>query len=151
MTRPLPASILPPLAFLIRLLGSRKDAEALGAARAIGRQLAGVGLGFDDLAAHVERAGARQAETPQPSPAARPRPRRAESYTPPVYVALPCEEREALLSALAGALADPRLEGWPRRDLAALVDRLERGDLPPTRKMLDRAERAVAGLREGAS
>ncbi len=152
MSRPLPASLLPVVGYLIRLLASRKDAEVIGAARAIGRQLTAAGLGFDDLAAHVERATAKPADAPRrPCPPPRPRSRRAQAWTPPRYVILDDGERDALLATLAEALADPRARYFDRLDMVTLVHRLERLRLPPTEKMLKRAERVVAALREGAA
>ena len=50
----LPTSIQPRLGSLLRLLGSPVDGEALGAARAIGRTLQGVGCDLHDLADTVE-------------------------------------------------------------------------------------------------
>jgi len=50
----LPAPILPRVASLLRLLGSDYDGEVVGAARAIGRTLSGVGASLYDLADVVE-------------------------------------------------------------------------------------------------
>jgi len=150
LTRPLRPSLLPPLAFLVRLLASRKDAEVIGAARAIGRQLTAAGLGFDDLADHVERTAAKPYETPRQLSPAKPGSNRAKAWTPPIHVNLDDEARAALLATLVEALADVRLKGWARRDIAALVERLERRDPAPTRRMLDRAQEFVAILREDA-
>ncbi len=147
MSRPLPHSIRPALGYLVGRLASPRDAEALGAARAIGRQLAAVGCGFSDLADVVEGAPAPAPESARrTAPPSRPRSRRAEEWRPPVYVQLDAERRSALLGQLADALADPRLKGWQRVDLAQLVDRLEWSDRPPTLRMVQRARGTLAEL-----
>lgn len=57
------------VAKLVAMLGSDQDGEALAAARALGRVLAGAGLGFIDLAEAVKQAPlqktARKPETPE--------------------------------------------------------------------------------------
>ncbi len=54
MMAALPAAVLPRLGQLVRLLGSDYDGEVVGAARAIGRTLSGVGASLHDLADVVE-------------------------------------------------------------------------------------------------
>ena len=151
MSRPLPGSIRPVLGYLVGLLGSDRDAEALGAARAIERKLVAAGLDFHDLAAVVAgTAPAVRDITPSPAAPARPRSRRAEMWKPPVHVHLDQEQRSTLLLTLAKAIDDDRLGRWQRHELRALVDRVERGEKPPTRRMLERAEEIVAAM-EGAT
>ena len=55
MMPPIPIHIAPKVASLVRLLASDQDGEALGAARALGRTLAGAGASFHDLAEAVEQ------------------------------------------------------------------------------------------------
>ena len=150
MSRPLPASIRPVLAFLIPLLASDRDGEALGAARAIERKLVAAGLDFHDLAAVV--AGTSPAVldiTPDTAASPRPKSKRAETWRPPVSVELDDERRGSLLAALSDAVADARLRHFDRLDCLTLIARLERGT-PPTEKMLERAERIFDGLRGAA-
>lgn len=149
--RPLPVSLRPQLAFLIRLLASPHEGERLGAVAALGRKLRAVGLDFNDLGDYVERTGATPSRLVDPSPPpspppARPRSRRAQTWKPPVHVALSHEDRAALLKTIVEAIADPQLKGWGRWELLQLFDRLERGELPPTRRMIERAEGIIAGL-----
>lgn len=150
MSRAIPESLRPQIGFLVRLLGARSDTAALGAARALGRKLCGAGCDFDDLAAHIERVTAKSDETPRQPPPPKSRSNRAKAWTPPVHVNLDDEARAALLATLAGALADPRLKGWGRWEIGKLVERVERRDPAPTRRMLDRVERIVADLRRVA-
>jgi hypothetical protein len=58
-------NIAPTVAKLLRLLGSDRDHETLGAARALGRVLGSAGLDLHDLARAFERAAYREA--PQPA------------------------------------------------------------------------------------
>ena len=147
MSRPVPYSIRPTLGYLVGRLASPKDAEALGAVRAIGRQLAAAGCSFGDLAVLVEGTpppALRQVVSNCPSP--RPRSSRAEAWRPPVYVQLDPDQRASLVASLADALADPRLKGWKRVELDVLVERLERSDKPPTLRMVQRARGTLAEM-----
>ena len=150
MSRPLPASIRPVLAFLIPLLASDKDPEALGAARAIERKLVAAGLDFHDLAAVVAgTAPAVRDITPDTAAPPRPKSRRAENWRPPVLVDIDDERRASLLAALSDAVADGRLRHFDRLDCTTLIARLARG-MPPTEKMLERADRILDSLRGAA-
>ncbi len=147
MSRALPQSVRPVLGFLIPLLGSDRDGEALGAARAIGRKLAAVGLDLHDLAAVIAGAAPAAVDVADPPPA-QPRPRRRKA--PTVYVDLAPDRRAALREALADAMSDPRVRGWARYDVAALVERLDDPERRPTRNAIERAEAILAELRRTA-
>ncbi len=69
------AKVAPRLGQLIRMLSSNSDGEALNAARALGRTLAGVTLDFNDLAAAVEGRAGPFVYSPPPRPTYRPDPR----------------------------------------------------------------------------
>jgi hypothetical protein len=62
------APVLPQIRKLIRLLGSDRDGEVLGAARAIVRVLHGVGLDLHDLAATLEAPRTRPPRFRSPPP-----------------------------------------------------------------------------------
>ncbi len=144
MNRPLPRSIRPTLGFLIPLLGSDRDGEALGAARAIGRKLAAVGLDLHDLAAVIAGAAPAAVDVvdPRPSPA-----RTRRTRAPTVYVDLEPDRRAALREALADAMFDSRLRGWARCNVAALVERLDDPERRPTLNAIERGEAILATLK----
>ncbi len=144
MTRDLPRSIRPVLGYLVGLLGSDKDGEALGAARAIDRKLRASGCDFHDLGALVAGTTPAVVETVRP-PAAPWRRTRA----PTVYVDLGDGPRAALLSTLEMALAGAELRGWDRCTLAALWDRLNDSTRRPTQNAIERVESILAGLQGG--
>ena len=73
-------TVAPRLAQLVRMLASPIDGEALSAARALGRALAGAKLDFHDLASLIEDAAVPFAYAPRPS--SRPAPSPTEWPSP---------------------------------------------------------------------
>ena len=107
------ADIAPKIASLVRLVGSPIDGEALGAARAIGRTLAGAGRDLHWLAGRVE-AGLEPTIVYRDALGRKTKP---PTDLPPLYEELPRSQRLDWLEIGIGA---PSLSEWQREFCASL-------------------------------
>ena len=114
----LPAPILPRVASLLRLLGSDQDGEALGAARALQRTLAGAGSDLHTLADVVER-GTETVFVERSAPALR-RARKARAAGPGSVELKPAQRRQ-VIEALTNASRRGALSRWEEEFVASIV------------------------------
>lgn len=140
----LPTSVLPRLGSLLRLLGSDVDGEALGAARALRRTLAGIGLDLHALADAVERPAAPLDELEAVRRRTR-KPRRSG----PGGVDLEPDRRRRVVDALSRASARGVLSSWEEDFVASVVVTL-RGSRPRlSAKQFEIVERLMSKFGEG--
>lgn len=142
----LPAPILPRVASLLRLLGSDQDGEALGAARALQRTLAGAGSDLHTLADVVER-GPETVFVERSAPA----PRRARKARAPSSdsVELKPAQRRQVIEALSKASRRGALSSWEEEFVTSIVTVL-RGARPRlSARQVEIVERLLTKFGEG--
>ena len=145
----LPASIQPRLGSLLRLLGSPVDGEALGAARAIGRTLQGVGCDLHDLADTVEHPPAPMVIY-RTEPAHQRRPRdRAYSPKPNSSIEWPSSRKQQARATLERGLRRGCLTDWEETFARSVLVRLYEPGMTLSIKQVDVLERLLAKI--GAS
>ena len=125
----IPSTLLPRVGALVRLLGSPIDGEALGAARALGRTLQGVGADLHALADRIEHPPApvvilRDAPS---SPRAR-RTRKAGSSTSR-GIDVGSVRRREIIDGLSRASARGALSSW-EEDFCTSIIRTLQGSRP---------------------
>ena len=112
----IPLSVLPKVASLVRMLASPVDGEVLGAARALGRTLAGTECDLHDLAdliAHVA------------TPVSKPR-RRATPRPPQARPTWPASRRRDIGAKLRAGLHSGAFTSWEAKFAADIADHIER-------------------------
>ncbi len=125
----IPSTVLPRVGALVRMLGSPIDGEALGAARALGRTLQGVGADLHALADRIENPPAPVVilqDTPA-SPRAR-RPRKAGSSASG-GIDIGSTRRHEIIDGLSRTSARGALSSW-EEDFCSSVIRTLQGSRP---------------------
>ena len=143
-----PPSILPRVSALVRLLGSPIDAEAISAARALGRTLTGAGYDFHDLADRIEHGP----PTVTSAPEARPAPQATRTAaTPANTVTWKAAQRRAVAERLRKGLHSRAFTSWEAKFAADVAEMIADGRRSFSPKQKATAEELAAKVaRQGS-
>ncbi len=144
----LPSSILPRVSALVRMLGSPMDAETIGAARALGRTLAGAGCDFHDLAERIGHGPQLAASVPPPRSAAR----ATRAAAPPRdSVTWKASQRRAVAERLRKGLHSRAFTSWEAKFAADVAEMIAEGRRSFSPKQKATAEELAAKVaRQGS-
>ena len=111
----IPSAVLPKVASLVRMLSSPVDGEVLGAARALGRTLAGTECDLHDLADLIVHVA---------TPISKPR-RRATPKPPQATPTWPARRRRDISQTLRAGLHSGVFSSWEQKFAADIADHIE--------------------------